>query len=246
MITLIGTGHIFHLSQMLLSIFDERQPDVIAVELDINRYHALIAKHNDPNNEQKRQKNQPFLYRTLGRYQQDLAERFGVSAGDEMLTSILYAQSHQIPCACIDMDAQRVFSQMIKEMTIREKAKFLFSGLSGFLISKKRLEDEIEKLEHNVDSYMQEMAKMFPTIQRVLINQRNDFMVQKLIKLTDDHDHIIAVVGDGHIQGMKKLLQKNKVECDIIRLEDLRKQKTTPLDHSEASFQVTYETNMHE
>ena len=242
MITLIGTGHIFQLSQILLSIFDEKQPDVIGVELDINRYHALLTKQTNPDQKTEIQKKQPFLYRTLGRYQQDLAEKFGVTAGDEMLTTILYTQSHQIPCAYIDMDAQKVFSQMLKKMSFREKTKFLFSGISGFLISKRRIEDEIEKLENNVDSYMEEMAKMFPTIKTVLIDQRNEYMVKNLIKLKEKHDNIIAVVGDGHVPGMQQLLQEKKIDCEVIRLADLRKQKTMDVDPSKATFQITYQT----
>jgi len=246
MITLIGTGHIFQLSQILLLIFDEKQPDVIAVELDINRYRSLLLKHTNPDQIEQIQKKQPFIYRTLGRYQQDLAEKFGVSAGDEMLTSILYTQSHQIPCACIDMDAQKVFNQMLKQMTLREKMKFFFSGISGFFISKKRLDSEIEKLEKNVDSYMDEMAKIFPTIKRVLIEQRNQYMVQNLVKLNEKHENIIAVVGDGHVPGMRQLLDEQKIVFEIIRLADLRKQEPRKTDSSEASFLVTYETQSYE
>lgn len=246
MITLIGTGHIFQLTQILLSIFDEKQPEVIAVELDINRYRSLLMKHTNPDQIEQMQKKQPFIYRTLGKYQQNLAEQFGVSAGDEMLTSILYTQSHQIPCACIDMDAQKVLNQMIKQMTIREKMKFFFSGVSGLFISKKKLDSEIAKLEQNVDSYMEEMAKIFPTIKKVLIDQRNQYMVRNLVKLTEKHENIIAVVGDGHAPGMKQLLEEQKIEIDIIRLVDLRKHEPRQTDPSKASFQVTYETRSYE
>lgn len=244
MITLIGTGHIFQLSQMLLSIFDERQPEVIAVELDRHRYQSLLMKHADPTYEQHARKNQPLLYRYLGRFQQDLADKFGVTAGEEMLTSILYAQSHQIPCSCIDMNAQHVFSQMFRQMSIKEKIRFLFSGLGGFFVSQRRLEEEIEKLEKNVDSYMVEMAKLFPTIKTVLIDQRNEFMVQHLLKLHEEHQRIIAVVGDGHVPGIQMLLQEKHIPCEVIRLVELRMQKQTGIDCSEATFQVTYDTSV--
>jgi len=246
MITVIGTGHIFQLSQMLLSIFDERQPDVVAVELDTKRYQSLLMKHADPSYEQTARKHQPFLYRYLGRFQQDLAEHFGVTAGDEMLTTMLYAQSHQIPCACIDMDAQQVFSQMLRKMTFKEKARFLFSGLGGLFVSKRRLEDEIEKLEKNVDSYMVEMARLFPTIKTVLIDQRNDFMVKNLLKLHEKHQSIIAVVGDGHVPGIQQLLKSRNITCEVVRLSELRDQTLKDIDPSKATFQVSYDTNLFE
>jgi len=240
MITLIGTGHIFQLTQILLSIFDEKQPEVIAVELDINRYRSLLMKHTNPDQIEQMQKKQPFIYRTLGKYQQDLAEQFGVSAGDEMLTSILYTQSHQIPCACIDMDAQKVLNQLIKQMTIREKMKFFFSGLSGFFISKKKLDSEIAKLEQNVDSYMEEMAKIFPTIKKVLIDQRNQYMVKNLMKLTEKHENIIAVVGDGHVPGLSDLLKNKELAFETIRLRELRSDNSSTNDPSTASFTIEH------
>ena len=88
MITLIGTGHVFNLSQPLLNIFDEKQPDIICVELDRERYNALILKQTDPEAYKEMEKNVPILYRILARFQQGMAEEYGVTAGAEMLTSI--------------------------------------------------------------------------------------------------------------------------------------------------------------
>jgi pheromone shutdown protein TraB len=241
MITVIGTGHIFQLSQILLSLFDEKQPEVIAVELDRHRYRSLLMKHANPDYEQKERTRQPFLYRYLGRFQQDLAKQFGVTAGEEMLTAILYAQSHQLPCACIDMDAQRVFSRMFQTMPMTEKIRFLLSGLGGLFVSHRRLEKEITKLENNVDSYMDEVAKVFPTIQTVLIDQRNEFMVQQLCTLQKDHQRIVAVVGDGHVPGIQVLLQQKNVPVEVIRLAELRTRNQTALDPTHATFQVTYD-----
>ena len=56
MITLIGTGHVFDLSQALLEILDERQPQVIGVELDRQRYQGLMSKASRPSETQKKKK----------------------------------------------------------------------------------------------------------------------------------------------------------------------------------------------
>ena len=44
MITLIGTGHVFNLSSALKNVFNEKNPDVICVELDQQRLRALMIK----------------------------------------------------------------------------------------------------------------------------------------------------------------------------------------------------------
>ena len=63
MITLIGTGHVFDLSNALNDIFDEKMPDIICVELDKQRYSTLMLKQSDPEKYKESAKNQPVSHR---------------------------------------------------------------------------------------------------------------------------------------------------------------------------------------
>jgi len=240
MITLIGTGHVFNLSDALLNIFDEKQPDILCVELDKQRFNALMMKKHDPENYKKAEKNLPIIYKLLSRFQESMANEYGVTAGEEMLTTINYAQSHQLPIAFIDMNAQRLFSRMLKSMSFSEKFRMLFSGVGGLFISKKRVEKELEKLEGNFDTYLEQIGKKFPTIKRVLIDERNEHMVQQLKVASEQHEKIIAVIGDGHVPGISKLLEKKELEYETIRLSQLRNQKPSKSDASTASFSLEY------
>lgn len=240
MITLIGTGHVFNLSQALLNIFDEKQPEIVCVELDKQRYNALMMKQSDPESYKSLQKNVPLLYKLLSRFQESMANEYGVTAGQEMLTTINYAQSHQLPIAFIDMNAQRLFSRMLKSMSLKEKLKLMFSGVGGIFVSKKRVEKELEKFEDNFDKYLEEIGEKFPTVKRVLIDERNYYMVQQLSAANGQYKKIIAVMGDGHIPGISELLTKKEVEFEIIRLSDLRSQKISDSDSSTATFSMNY------
>lgn len=240
MITLIGTGHVFNLSQALLNIFDEKQPEIVCVELDKQRYNALMMKQSDPESYKSLQKNVPLLYKLLSRFQESMANEYGVTAGQEMLTTINYAQSHQLPIAFIDMNAQRLFSRMLKSMSLKEKLKLMFSGVGGIFISKKRVEKELEKFEDNFDKYIEEIGEKFPTVKRVLIDERNYYMVQQLSAANGQYKKIVAVMGDGHIPGISELLTKKELEFETIRLSDLRSQKISETDSSSASFSMEY------
>ena len=72
MITLIGTGHVFNLSQALLNIFEDKQPDILCVELDQQRYSALQIKQQDPERYRQSQKNLPFIYKMLSKFQEGM------------------------------------------------------------------------------------------------------------------------------------------------------------------------------
>lgn len=240
MITLIGTGHVFNLSQALLDIFEEKQPELLCVELDNQRYNALMLKQSNPEAYKKSVKNVPILYKLLARFQEGMANEYGVTAGAEMLTTIDFARSHQLPLTFIDMNAQRLFKKMLKKMTFREKFKLMFSGFGGLFVNKKRVEKELEKFEKNFDEYIEKIGEKFPTIKHVLIDERNYYMVKQLTTANEQYGKIIAVVGDGHIPGLTKLLEEKEVEFETIRLSELRSQKPVEQDSSTASFSLEY------
>ena len=240
MIILIGTGHVFNLSQALLNIFDEKQPEILCVELDKQRYDALMLKHTNPDGYKDMKRDVPIIYKLLSRFQDGMAKEYGVIAGEEMLTTINYAKSHQLPVAFIDMNAQRLFSRMLKSMSFSERIKLLFSGFAGLFINKKRVEQEIGKIEKNFDKYLEEIGKRFPTIKRVLIDERNQYMAQQLATANEKYERVLAVVGDGHIPGISEILTKKELEFDTIRLTEIRNKEPTASDSSTATFSLEY------
>lgn len=240
MITIIGTGHVFNLTQQLLDIFDKEQPEIVCIELDKQRYDALLLKQASPQEYKKQEKNVPIIYKLLSKFQEGMAKQYGVQAGSEMITAINYAQSHQLPVLFIDMNAQQMFSNMLKKMTVREKLKLMLSGFGGFFISKKRVDKELKNFEQNFDTYIDQIGTKFPTIKKVLIDERNNYMAQQLTKASEQYVKIIAVVGDGHIPGLSKLLTDKKIDFKTIRLSEIKDKKTSDLDISTASFSIEY------
>ena len=240
MITLIGTGHVFNLSAAILNILEEKEPEIIGVELDPQRYQAIQLRNTDPATYHTAKKGLPIIYRMLAQFQENMAEQYGVNAGDEMVTAIQYAQSHQLPIAFIDTNAQQLFTRMWNTMPFFEKMKLLISSATGFFVSKKRVEQELKNYQQNFDSYIQEIGKKFPTIKRTLIDERNEHMVFKLVTLHEKHQKIIACVGDGHVPGISALLQEKQIPFEIIRLVDLQNHKKPESDGSSAHFSINY------
>ena len=240
MIILIGTGHVFNLSQGLLNIFDEKQPEILCVELDKQRYDALMIKQSNPDEYKDMRRDVPIIYKLLSRFQDGMAKEYGVVAGEEMLTTINYAKSHQLPVAFIDMNAQRLFSRMLKSMSFSERIKLLFSGFAGFFVNKKRVEKEIGKIEKNFDKYLDEIGNKFPTIKRVLIDERNEYMAKQLAVASEKYERVVAVIGDGHIPGISEILTKKEINFDTIRLKEIRNQDLSKSDSATASFGFDY------
>lgn len=240
MITLIGTGHVFDLSSKLIELFDEKEPDVICVELDKQRYNAIQLKRSNPEFYKEARKNLPLVYKLLARFQESMAKEYGVNAGDEMVTAITYAQSHQLPVEFIDMNTQYLFIKMWRSMPLSEKFKLLISGFGGFFISKKRVEKELENFQSNFNSYIEEIGKKFPTIKKTLIDKRNIYMADRLTGLNEEYKNIVACIGDGHIPGIYQLLTSGHTEVDVIRLSELLKGEDQDIDSTSAHFSISY------
>ena len=57
---------------------------------------------------------------------------------------------------------------------------------------------------------MKTLRKRYPTVYKVLVEDRNKYMVKKLVALMRQYPEkkILAIVGAGHKEGMEKLLLK--------------------------------------
>jgi len=142
--------------------------------------------------------------------------------------------------AFIDMNAQNLFSRMLKSMSMSEKLKLLLSGFGGFFISKKNVEKELEKIEKDFDKYIVEIGKRFPTIKRVLIDERDQHMVQQLVAAGEKHERVVAIIGDGHVPGISELLAKKEIKFETVRLNELLKHGAGKSNSSSASFSMEY------
>ena len=242
MIVLIGTGHVFDLSSSLLKIFDEKNPDVICVELDKQRFQAIMMKRSNPKSYNEAKKNLPFVYKLLARFQENMASEYGVNAGDEMLTAITYAQSHQLPVEFIDMNAQHLFIEMWRSMPFSEKLRLLLTGFGGIFVSKKRVETELKNFQNDFESYIEKIGKKFPTIKKILIDKRNVYMVNRLMELNEKYQRIMVCIGDGHVPGISKSLEEKNIEFNTIRLSELRNHKDTDSDSTSAHFSINYKS----
>ena len=213
MITLVGIAHVINIRKAIERIIEGKNPEIIGVELDRSRYEALSSG--------ERPGDMPFLYRMLANFQKAAAKKYDSTVGDEMLAAVDTAKRMKLPVAFIDVPTIKGGENILDSLTFKEKATLLVSALGGMFIGKKRIERELEKFQKEPDKYMKLMEKQFPQIKRLIIDDRDRYMATNILKLTAKYDHILAVVGEGHINGIAMFL-KNEGPT-IIRLETIRK-----------------------
>ncbi|MCU0861932.1 MAG: TraB/GumN family protein [Methanomassiliicoccales archaeon] len=236
MITIVGVGHVFDIREQVRDIILSEMPGAVCVELDPSRYHAL-------RNPQSRG-GMPPTYRLLSHFQKRMAKDFGGELGSEMLAAIDAAREAGIAALLIDADASQLFTKLWQEMPFKERVMLSLSALAGIFTSKKKVERELQRFTEQENAYLEEFGKEYPTMKRVLIDERNQLMAGRIAEAEARYINVVAVVGDGHVEGLRALLAPREVLA--IRLKQLlakdypRGSLKVGEGNKEISFQYNY------
>ena len=215
-LTIIGTSHISPYSIQQIELYiKEQKPDIIALELDKQRLQALsIKKASRPDlGLIKVIGLTGFLFTLIGSYlQKKLGQIVGVIPGSEMLIAIELAKKNNIKVFLIDQNVQITLRKLTKNITKKEKFRFLIDLIKAPFVKRQDLKFDIRKVPPQglIKKIMKEMEIRYPNVYFVLIADRNQIMASKLKKMIEEfHDKkILCIMGAGHLPGIKEVLNK--------------------------------------
>jgi pheromone shutdown-related protein TraB len=216
-VILVGTAHISKESiELVNKTIEEEQPDVIGVELDRDRLEQLLSgkKWQETNLVEIIQTGKTYLFLLnvfLSNMQRKIGKQIGIQPGAEMIAALKIAQEKQLPIQLLDRDVRITLKKAFSEMTLGEKIKIAASFVGGFFGAGEAITvEKIEELkkEDLINNLMKEMGKQFPSIKRVLVDER-DLYISEMIKHSPGKK-IVAVVGAGHIEGILTHLSSDK------------------------------------
>lgn len=227
-VVLVGTAHISEESVFLVKeTIEKEKPDVVGIELDVQRYKQLKQgqKWHDTNVIQLIQKGQTYLFLLnllLANIQRQLGEKIGVKAGQEMIQAAEIAEEKNIPIALLDRDVKVTLKRALKKTKLLEKIKIagnLFIGL--FSEGEEITKEKIEKMKQKdaMTELMKHLSSTAPTVKEVLVDERDSYIAKKIFEAKGKK--IVAVVGAGHLEGIKNNLleiEKGK-DLDLKELE---------------------------
>jgi len=225
-ILLVGTAHVSAESvELVRKVIDEEKPDAVAVELDAQRYESLVNKKKWDETEIHKvlseKKTQLFLLQLLlSNFQRKIGDKLGVKPGAEMAAAVEEAKTRNIRVELVDRDIRTTLKRAFKRMSLKEKFKMLYGFVSGVFEEEELEKDILDKLKDNdvMTELMAELSREIPSIKEVLIDERDEYITEKI--LAAEGKRIVAVVGAGHVEGIKKMLESGE-RTDIKKLETL-------------------------
>jgi len=174
-VTIVGTAHVSEKSaREVRETIREEKPDYVAVELDPRRYDSVKPRDDD-------------------------------GYGGDMAAAVSEAEKQGIPVVLIDRDVQVTIRRFWKEMSMFERIKAFGGVLAGILGIRGVQREEIERAieEGRVSEYVDELRDFSPGGARVLIDERDAYMADRINELEGS---VVAVVGAGHQKGLEKHL----------------------------------------
>jgi pheromone shutdown protein TraB len=136
-VTVVGTAHVSQDSvEEVEDTIERERPDVVAVELDENRYKRMnggAPEEIDAGDIIRGKTVYQFIaYWLLSYIQTRLGERFDTEPGADMKAAIDTAEGLGIGVALVDRDIQLTIQRFWKRMRLREKAK-MFGSMAVIL-----------------------------------------------------------------------------------------------------------------
>ncbi len=216
-IILLGTAHVSDESvDEVNSVIEEEDPDTVAVELDQNRYDALVNDTGwaemDVSQALKDGKGSMLLVNVLlSVYQRRLGERLDMEPGADMLAAVSAADEAELPVALIDRDIGVTLQSALATLSLWEKTRLSTELLLSLFSSGSISEEDIEELKEQdaLTAMVEEIGDTYPGIKQAFIDERDAYMAEQLRQI--DADTVVAVVGAAHVDGILQALETRAV-----------------------------------
>ena len=224
-IILIGPAHVSPKSvEEVKELIEAERPDSVCIELCQGRYNSIINKDQWQNTDIGKiikEKQTMLLLATLimGSFQKRIAKSFEVAPGQEMIQGMESADKIGAQLVLADRDITVTLKRLWQKVGIKGKAQIVYELFSSIFFSEEITEKDLEdmKSQDMLDSALNSLSESFPELKSVLIDERDQFLAQKIKNAPGNK--VVAVLGAGHVPGIKKELYK---ENDLTQLSTLQ------------------------
>ncbi|RJX25454.1 MAG: TraB/GumN family protein [Desulfurivibrio sp.] len=213
---LVGTAHISRASvELVHQVIDRENPDCVCVELDAKRYESLSEKKRWKSLDLKqiirnKQLSTLMINLVLASYQKKLGDQLGVMPGSELLEAAATAQARNIPVSLCDRDVRVTMRRAWKTTSFWRKNYLVASLIASLFEETEITEEKLKELKETdvLSELLAELGQALPELKTVLIDERDTFLAEKIKRAKGNK--IVAVVGAGHIRGVKQALAEDR------------------------------------
>lgn len=224
-IILVGTAHVSKESTRLVTeVIEAEKPDTVCVELCESRLQSIRQKDRWQNMDIIKviREKKAFLLLSnlmLASFQKRIAEKLEVRPGEEMIKAVETAEALNARIITADRDIRVTLLRTWRIMGLWSRAKIMFQLILSVVGGLDEISgEEVEKMKQSdiLETLLTDVGKAFPVLRNVLIDERDRYLSHKI--KTAPGNKIVAVVGAGHVPGIKTYWDS---DTDIRALEEI-------------------------
>lgn len=227
-IYLIKTAHVSKNSvEDVDECFNEINPDSICIELDKQRYESINNKEKwrDTDISKVIKENKVGLLLVniiLSSFQKRMAINLESQNGGEMLEGMALAKNNNKNLVLADRPVNTTFSRIWNSLSLWEKSKLIVSLVASVFDKEEVSEQDLQELKEAdaLEAALNEVSKEFPNLKRVLVDERDQYLAQKIKNAPGKK--VIAIIGAAHAKGIENNLNN---DVDTNELEKVVKKK---------------------
>ncbi len=227
-IYLVKTAHVSKNSvEDVKECIETVQPDSICIELDSQRYEKLKHPEDWRNSDivkiiKEKQVGFLLVNVILSSFQKRIAKSMDSSSGAEMMEGIRQAEERNIPLVMADRPIKTTFSRIWNQLSGSEKVKVLTGIITAIFEDEDISEEDIARLKEAdaLEAALLEIGKEFPTVKRVLVDERDQYLCDKIRNAPGKKT--VAIIGAAHAGGIERNLNN---EIDTKQLDVVEKKK---------------------
>ena len=223
-VILIGTAHVSEESARLVAdVIAREKPDTVCIELCASRYQSIRQKDKWQNTDIIKviREKKSFLLLSnllLASLQKKIAKKLNIRPGQEMIQAIESADAVGATVQLADRDIRVTLSRTWRMMRFLDKIKLIFHLIFSLGQVDDISAEDVEKMKQEdvLETILADVGKSLPIVRAILIDERDQYLAHKI--KTAPGETIVAVVGAGHVPGIRKYWQ---TETDIVPLDTL-------------------------
>ncbi len=223
-IFLVGTAHVSRESvEDVKKTIQTVKPDSVCIELCEPRYRVMTErdawrKMNIFKIIREKKSTLLLAQLILGAFYRQLGEKLGIQPGAEMLEAVNQAGKLGAKVILADREIEITLKRVFRYLSFWNKIKILSHFIAGLIAGEEIDEKLIEQLKtkDQLEAALSEFAEKLPEVKRRLLDERDIYLAQKIRHA--DGPKVVAVVGAGHVAGIKKSIKKEQSLDELIKI----------------------------
>ncbi|XP_058210662.1 uncharacterized protein LOC131323059 [Rhododendron vialii] len=225
---LVGTSHVSQEScQEVEAVIRFLKPQVVFLELCSSRMAVLTPQNLKVPTMAEMvdmwKKNHNMFGILYSWFLAKVSSKLEVFPGSEFRVAFEEALKYGGKVILGDRPVQITLRRTWAMMPLWHKTKLFYSLVfqAFFLPSPEDLNQMLKELG-DVDMLtlvIQEMSKQFPTLMETIVYERDQYMSATLLRTASEHSSVVAVVGKGHLQGIKKNWKQPVEMKDLLHVD---------------------------